>query len=93
MKRTIGAIALVGGVMAAATAIALAGSTAFAENRVDEQRAQLAKLWGRDSAVTASQTATATMNSTAPDEQRRGYPTGDWADKHRTGRAHDRAER
>ena len=93
MKRTIGAIALVGGVMAAATAIALAGSTAFAEEAVVEQRARLDKLSGKGTTVAASQTATATMNSTGPDGQRRGYPTGDWADKHRTGRAHDRAER
>ncbi len=64
MKSTIGAIALVGGVIATAAAIALAGSTAFAgENRMDEQRAELAKLWGKDSAV-ASQAAGTRKNFT-----------------------------
>ncbi len=63
MKRTIGAIALVGGVMAAATAIALAGSTAFAGERFVEQRAELAELWGKDTAV-ASQAADTRKNFT-----------------------------
>jgi hypothetical protein len=94
MKSTIGAIALIGGVMATAAAIALAGTTAFAgDDRVVEQRAQLAKLWGRDSAVTARQTATATMNVTGLDERRGDRLADRWAEEHDTFREHIQPER
>jgi len=94
MKSTIGAIALIGGIIATAAAIALAGTTAFAgDDRVVEQRAQLARLWGKDSAVTARQTATATMNFTGLDAQRRDQLADRWAEDHRTFREHTRAER
>ncbi len=94
MKSTIGAIALIGGAIATAAAIALAGSTAFAgENRMVEQRAELAKLWGKDSAVTVSQTATARTNFTVLSQQRRDNLTRRWPEDHRPGREHDRADR
>ena len=93
MKSTIGAIALIGGVLTTAAAIALAGSAAFAENRMDEQRAELAKLWGKDSAATASQTATATMNFTGISQQRRDNLTRRWPEDHRPDRQRDRADR
>ncbi len=63
MRNTIGAIALVGVVLAAPVAIALVATAAFAENRVDEQRAHIAKLWGQGTAV-VSQTADTRVNFT-----------------------------
>ena len=65
MKNTIGAIALVGGVIAATAAIALAGSTAFAGERFFEQRAELARLWGKDKAVTTDRAADTRANFTS----------------------------
>ncbi len=56
MKKVLGAIAI--------TAAMFATTAAAGENRADEQRAELAKLWGKDSAVTASQTAATRKNFT-----------------------------
>ncbi len=89
MKGTIGAIVLVGVVLAAPVAIALVATAAFAENRVVEQRAQLANLWGKDSAVTASQTAATRKNFTGISSSRRHETTGAWGRKFPPGRAHD----
>ncbi len=55
MKKVLGAIAI--------TAAMLATTAVAGENRVDEQRAELAKLWGRDTAG-ASQTADTRKNFT-----------------------------
>ena len=94
MKSTIGAIALVGGVIATAAAIALAGSTAFAgENRMDEQRAELAKLWGKDTAVADRQIATTRTDFTGISQQRRDNLTRRWPEDHRPDRQRDRADR
>ncbi len=93
MKSTLGAIALIGGVMATAAAIALAGSTAFAETAVDDQRARLAILWGQDKAVTASRTVSSVANFTAPDELRSGHTTGQWAGNYGAGRVEHPAGR
>ncbi len=93
MKSTIGAIALVGVVLAAPVAIALVATAAFAENTVVEHRAQLAQLWGKDSVGTARQTATARMNSTGLGEQRRDQSADRWAKDHSTFRERDHAER
>ena len=60
MKKVLGAIAI--------TAAMLATTAAFAENTSAEKRAELAKLWGKDTAVTARQTPTATMNFTGLDK-------------------------
>ncbi len=88
MRNTIGAIALVGVVLAAPVAIALVATAAFAENRVDEQRAHIAKIWGTDTAV-ASQTADTRKNFTGLSSSRRHETTGAWARKFPPGRAHD----
>ncbi len=86
MKSTIGAIALIGGVIATAAAIALAGTAAFAESTADEQRPRLANLRGQDKAVTASQTVSPPVTITAPDEPRSAPRTGAWAGNHGAGR-------
>ncbi len=93
MKNTIGAIALIGGVMATAAAIALAGTTAFAETAVDDQRARLAILWGQDKVVSASRTISSVANFTAPDDSRSENATGLWAGNYRAGRVHPPAGR
>ena len=87
MKSTIGAIALVGGVLATTAAIALAASTAFAETTSQEQRAHLAKLWGKDTAV-ASQTADTRKNFTGISSSLRDQTTGQWADNFQGDRGH-----
>ena len=88
MKSTIGAIALVGGVIATTAAIALAGSTAFAETTAYDQSKRLAKLWSQDTAA-ASQTADTRKNFTGISSSRRHETTGAWARKFPPGRAHD----
>ncbi len=93
MKSTIGAIALIGGVMATAAAIALAGTAAFAETTADEQRARLAILWGQDKAGTTSRTASSLPNFATPDELRSGHTTGQWAGNYGAGRVHPPAGR
>ncbi len=85
MKKVLGAIAI--------TAAMLATTAAFAENTSAEKRAELAKLWGKDTAVTARQTPTATMNFTGLDKQRRDQLADRWAEDHRLGRQHERAGR
>ncbi|MEE8454117.1 MAG: hypothetical protein V3R90_05075 [Limibaculum sp.] len=101
MKSTIGAIALIGGVMATAAAIALAGTTAFAgTNAVESAQKRIHAEWDKSRAqggygvsLTASQPISSQVTFTAPDESRSGRLTGHWVDKYRTGRAYDRAER
>ncbi len=119
MKRTIGAIALIGGVMATAAAIALAGTAAFAgTNAVESAQKRIHAEWdksraqggygfpliaiptaiasaftGKDSAVTAGRTISSHDAFAVPDESRSGSHTGHWANKYRTGRARDHAER
>jgi len=93
MKKTIGAIALAGGVFASAAAIALAGTTAFAETAVDDQRARLAILWGQDKAATASRSAASLTTLTAPKDPRGEQATGIWAGNHAAGRVHPPAGR
>lgn len=93
MKNTIGAIALAGGVFASAAAIALAGTTAFAETAVDDQRARLAILWGQDQAVAASRSASSLTNLTAPKDSRSEHTAGIWAGNYRAGRVEPPAGR
>ncbi len=104
MKSTIGAIALIGGVMATAAAIALAGSTAFAAgtNAVESAQNRIHAEWdriraqrdsGKDSAVTASRTIASQVTFTAPAEPRSGRLSGHWIDNYRIDRARDHAER
>ena len=93
MKSTIGAIALIGGVMATAAAIALSGTAAFAETAGENQRAHLASLWGQDKVVSANRTISSQVTFTAPDDSRSGHATGLWAGNYRAGRVHSPAGR
>ena len=88
MKSTIGAIAFIGGVMATAAAIALAGSTAFAETTSYDQSERLARLWSQQRAA-ASQTADTRKNFTGISSSLRHETTGAWARKFPPGRAYD----
>ncbi len=93
MKSTIGAIALIGGTLATAAAIALAGSAAFAETAVEDQRARLAILWGQEKAVTASRTADARVNFIGISSVLGFETTDQWAGDHSAGRVHAPARR
>ncbi len=93
MKSTIGAIALIGGVMASAAAVALAGSTAFAETAADEQRARLAILWGQDKAATTNRTADTRANFTGVGSGLSFGITNQWAGNYRAGRVEPPAGR
>ena len=101
MKSTIGAIALIGGVMATAAAIALAGTTAFAgTNAVESAQKRIHAEWDKSRAqggygvsLTASPTIASQVTFTAPAEPRSGHLSGHWVDNYRTDRARDHAER
>ena len=101
MKSTIGAIALIGGVMATAAAIALAGSTAFAgTNAVESAQKRIHAEWDKSRAqggyavsLTASPTIASQVTFTAPAEPRSGRLSDNWVNKYRIDRAHDHAER
>ncbi len=91
MKKVLGAIAI--------TAAMLATTAVAGENRVDEQRAELAELWGRDTAG-ASQAADTRKNFTGVSStfgpiERSGtrYGNGAWSGNFRGGRQHDRGSR
>ncbi len=106
MKSTIGAIALIGGVMATAAAVALTGSAAFAgTNAVESSQKRIHAEWdkiraqrgrGKDTAVT-SQAADTRKNFTGissvfgPSGTR--YGNGAWSGNYHTFRQRDHAER
>ncbi len=87
MKKVLGAIAI--------TAAMLATTADFAENTSAEKRAELAKLWGRDTAG-ASQAADTRKNFTGISSSLRndtGYGHGAWSGNYRGGRVHPPAGR
>jgi hypothetical protein len=86
MKSTIGAIVLIGGVMATAAAIALAGTTAFAETAAEDKRARLAILWGQDKAVTDSRAVSSLTSFTGIASVLRLETTGPWDGNYGAGR-------